>query len=282
MQELGRCATRYDALRFLFAVSDDKIAKVLSGYLADFPNEFEIHVANNYSSNFLRGYCRKASTSHAYFQDCDDYADYELLNNYAHKELSDERVLCFNVTKRFYNDKGHIERQIQLFNLQEGEISDIELLPTCVYSKIIPVRFLREIDYPNLPYSQDWAICYQLYFKCPHLFIDQSTYTYNNYPSSSSAKRFAKLYGTNRVNAFGRYLCRGVRNGGFLYESDILQYKYAVMLTDVYNSIGVKFLRLHLTPRMFLQHFNAKQYVAFLYHSIHSLCTYLRSVCRLN
>lgn len=280
MSELGATSIHYDGLKFLFAVSDANIAEVLNGYLKNFPNEHEVYVANNYSSNFLRSFCQKATTSHVYFQDCDDYVDYELINKYSKEDLPTDRVLCFNVTKRFYNESAEIMRESTLFKIKEGTIEDIEILPTCVYSKIIPVDLLRAIDFPNLPYSQDWAISYQLFFIGRHIFVNKSTYIYNNYPSSSSAKRFAKLYGTNRVNVFGRLLCNRAKQCGLVYESDILKYKYADMLTDVYNSMGVPFLRIHLSARMIVNHFRLKACAGYIYHTLRSVSLFLKTVSR--
>lgn len=282
MKELGANQIRYDGLKFLFAVSDDKVAQILRDYLKDFPNEQQIYVANNYSSNFLRSFSRKATTSHVYFQDCDDYVDYELVNKYAKEDLPNDEVICFNVSKHFYNEAGKMFKQSILLNIKQRAIKDIELLPTCVYSKIIPVEFLRLIDFPNLPYSQDWAISYQLFFACRHQFVDKVTYTYNNYPSSSSAKRHAQLYGTNRVNVFGRILSKRARCSNLLYESDILRYKYAIMLTDRYNSIGVKYLKIHLTARMLVSHFRFMACAGYIYHILRSVFVFLRTDKRAN
>lgn len=271
MSELGQSTAHYDALKFLFAVSDDVVAGILRAYLVGFPNNYKILTANNYSSNFLRGLGRTADTDHVYFQDCDDYADYEQLNLYARGELPMDQVLCFNVIKRFYNNEGKVVKERALFNIKEGVIKDIEVLPTCVYSKIIPTVFLRQIEFPNLPYSQDWAIAYQLFFLGTHRYTSRSTYIYNNYPSSSSAKMFAKVYGTNRVNCWGRSFCDKLCGEGYQYESDILNYKYSIMLTDVYNSMGVRFFRAHLTWRMFVQHFRPIACMGYIYHTLRTI-----------
>lgn len=281
ISDLGQNNGVYQRLKFLFAVSDESIAQTLREYLADFKNEYDIYVANSYSSNFLRSFCRKATTSHVYFQDCDDYADYKLLDDYAHRELPTDTVLCFDVTRHVYNEMGLLsQKALKFTRLQEGCITDIEKLPTCVYSKIIPTRIISDIYFPNLPYSQDWAISYQLFFRCKHIFIKRSSYTYNNYPTSSSAQRNSKKHGTNRVNVYGRNLCKTLKEEGHLYESDILQYKYCIMLTERYNYIGVHFLRTHLTWRMFFCHFSIRQSLAYVYRNLQIVRIFLLGYLR--
>ena len=161
MQKLARIEYKYEFVHFLFAVSNESVATELKLLLGNFVNDYKIIVANTYSSNALRACAKSANTNYIYFHDCDDYADYDYLDGFC-RDLSDsDEIICFNVHKYVYDENCNIVQEYDIFQNKEGKIANICNLPTCVYSKIIPKKYLYYIDFLNLPYTQDWAITYQ-------------------------------------------------------------------------------------------------------------------------
>ena len=239
MQKLARMDKKYESLRFLFAVADDKIATELKLLLGNFINDYRIYVANTYSSNALRGCAMYADTDYIYFHDCDDYADYEYLNTFCSNMSATDEIICFNVHKYVYDNKGNIVQEYDIFKNKEGEITSICNLPTCVYSKIIPTKYMKEIDFPNLPYTQDWAITYQLFLVAPHRFINYASYFYNNYPTSSSQSVHDTKYRITRVAAYGRIIARKMDAYGKRFEADFLRARYNDAIFDRFIKIGV-------------------------------------------
>ena len=239
MKNLARMEEKYESLIFLFAVSDEKVATELKILLGDFVNEYTISVLNSYSSNTLRGYAKYANTDYVYFHDCDDYADYTYLNDFCRNMSASEDVLCFNVHKYEYNEEGDIVKEYDIFHNRDGKIDCICNIPTCVYSKIIPIKYIKEIDFPNLPYTQDWSITYQLFLLAPHRFINHSSYFYNNYPTSSSQSRYDTVHRVTRVMSYGRTIIRKMKRNGRLFEADFLCARYNDAVFDRFLRIGV-------------------------------------------
>ena len=266
ISELGKTTKTYDNLHFLFAVSDNDVSKRLNSYLSNCKLSFEVYIANNYSSNFLRSIGRFAKTEYVFYQDCDDYANYDLINDFTKHITNHDCVYCFNVTKHIYAQNGTIIKSLDIFTLKSQNISDIKLLPTCVYSKFIPTKFLKLIDFPNLPYSQDWAISYQLFILAKHFYINQSAYIYNNYPTSSSQKKKSTLYGTKRVNAYFLSIYRALKNAGKKYEADFLRFRYNILLHERYKVLNINYIDTHLSWRLLFYNFTMHNFSSVLYN----------------
>ncbi len=240
MHNLSQIDTIYENLRFLFAVADNSIKEELEGIIVGFTNKYKIYVANSTSSNKLRSYCLKATTPYIYFHDCDDWADYALLNKICSEHNIGDSIYCLNVLKRHYNAEGELcADDIVLFNIPNGDITNICNVPTCIYSKIIPIKYLHAIEFPNLPYTQDWAISYQLYPLAPHIFDNRVSYTYNNYDTSSSHRRHDTPYRVKRVAAYSRVITRKMESIGLRYEADFLRCKYNIDLCYRFRNIGI-------------------------------------------
>lgn len=268
MHNLGNLKTTYEKLHFLFVVSNDSIKTELKKLICNFKNQHSIHVANSYSSNKLRSYCTKATTPYVYFHDCDDWADYELLNNIFNECRIGDSIYCFNVTKHHYDEHGRICANDKLiFKIPQGPITNIANIPTCVYSKIIPTKYLYEIDFPNLPYTQDWAISYQLYPIVKHIFDNRTSYHYNNYPTSSSHYSHDTNYGIKRVAAYSRIICKKMNSVGLTYEADFLKVKYNIDLCNRFRMIG-KYIAPKMPTRRLICKMNNKSRISIAYHTL--------------
>lgn len=240
MHNLGKDNTIYENLHFLFAVADDSIKAELEDIILEFKNKYTIFVANSTSSNKLRSYSVKATTPYVYFHDCDDCADYDLLNRICVEQNIGDNILCMNVLKRHYNSDYVVSgRDSILFNIPNGKINNICNVPTCVYSKIIPTKHLFKIEFPNLPYTQDWAISYQLYTLASHIFDNRVSYTYNNYDTSSSHHRHDTPYRVKRVATYSRVIISYMERTNLKYEADFLRCKYNIDLCNRFRHIGI-------------------------------------------
>ena len=259
----------YENLEFLFIVSDRDIEKQLLEYIQGFKNSYNIYVANNYSSNYLRSKAKVAKTKFVYFQDCDDYTDYAYLNEFCSVNiLSDEYVYCFNVSKKFYDVNGVLLKEKNIFHIAEGEINDIQYIPTCVYSKIIPTKAILMIEFPNLPFTQDWAISYQLFKVIRHKYINRVSYIYNNYPTSSSQSSLDTIYRLKRVLSYSRTLVGDYLDENLNYGSDFLKLKYNTTLLYRFAKLNVKFSP-YIPSLRLISHLNLRNLMSLLYRTIH-------------
>lgn len=223
-------------------MSTDSIATELRELIGEFANSYEVFVANNFSSNYLRSQCVRATTEFVFFSDCDDKVDYDKVEKFAASTPEANAVYCFNVIKHIYNADYKLTGKKKVFVTPTGEIKDMYYIPTCIYSKFIPTRLLKQIEYPNLPYSQDWAISYQLYLLCHHVYSPEVMYIYNVYPTSSSNAQFTKLYGTNRVKCYSRKLLSQFEARGGGYEYKFLRFRYTLLLHSRYKICGVRYV----------------------------------------
>lgn len=275
LTNLAKIKYKFDHLNFLFAVSTESVAKDVYTLLEKSVQNYHVMIAHSSSSNYLRSFARFAKTDFVFFHDCDDSADYYLLDEYSTKDLTDD-IYCFNVQKKVFDvSLKNVIKAYNLFSLDEGVIKDIKCLPTCIYGKIIPKKILSKVDFPNLPYSQDWAISYQLYFLCKHLYVNRVLYYYNNYPSSSSSKNKSTLFGTNRVNVYGHNLIRKIRNLGYSYEADFLAHRYAILLNERYRQIGHNYFENHISLQLLFHDFKFHYFCSFIYRYIQSIYKYI-------
>lgn len=273
MGNLGRISKRYNNLTFLFAVSNYHVADELKSMLEDFKNKYCIYVANTTSSNALRAYSKMAKTRYVYFHDCDDFADYDLLNDIFDEVNIGDDIYCFNVLKKFYGANNEIiSNDKHLFKIPQGAINNICNLPTCVYSKIIPTKYLHVIEFPNLPYTQDWAISYQLYPLAKHIFDERISYIYNNYIGSSSHTNNDYLYRINRVAVYSKSLIKHLRQTLGKYEADFLSAKYNDTLFYRYRKLGIRIRPYTPSIRLFIRG-NNRLRLSLIYRYIHKNIT---------
>lgn len=274
LKSIGDDISVYSNLRFLFVVSCEKVAEEVRLLISDISNVYQICVVNSFSSNYLRRMGCYVKTDYVFFQDCDDYVDYDYLNRFD-VHLCDNVVYCFNVYKHLYDVDGNIVKGFSIFSLQEGVIDDIKKLPTCVYSKIIPTNFLRKIWFPNLPYSQDWAISYQLYFLTQHYYLNVSIYVYNNYPTSSSQVKYSTKLGTNRVHSFYLYMYKRLLNENRKYEAAFLRFRYSLLLHERYRKIGIRYYDFHITLKLLFRNFCLRNFASILYNEFNLLIDFV-------
>lgn len=275
MYNLGCMNYTYDNLHFMFVVSNDIVRTELEELISNFTNQYTIYVANNTSSNKLRSYGTKATTPYVYFHDCDDWANYELLNNVVAEYNIGDNIYCLNVLKHHYDSDGEIcAKDKLLFHMPNGLITNISNIPTCVYSKIIPTKHLQHIDFPNLPYSQDWAISYQLYPLVNHIFDNRVSYYYNNYPTSSSHFSFDNKYRIMRVAAYSRTICRKMDNYGLYYEADFLRVKYSINICDRFRKMG-EYIAPNIPTIRVLNKTTHRARLSIIYHTIMNIFHYI-------
>ncbi|WP_305154049.1 hypothetical protein [uncultured Duncaniella sp.] len=229
----------YKNLKFLFAVSSKGIAIELSKYITDFKNIYEIKNCNSIDSNFLRKQATYVDTEFIYYNDCDDWADYELINNETEKLSSDREVVCFQIERLIVNSLDDITSAGIITWPKECPNIRIEDLSVNVYSKLIPTHYLKDVDFPNLPFTQDWAISYSLYLLAPHRMVEKKSYYYYNYPTSSSNARYDTIYRLNRVYAYGRTLLEKYKKNRSRTEYEFLKYRYNTCLGSRYLKLGI-------------------------------------------
>lgn len=265
LKGIGNDISVYSNLKFLFVVSCGNVEEEVRFLISGISNAYQICVVNSFSSNYLRGMGRYVKTDYVFFQDCDDYVDYDYLNRF-NTCLYDNVVYCFNVHKYLYDINGNIVKSFSIFSFQEGVVTDIKKLPTCVYSKIIPTKILNKIWFPNLPYSQDWAISYQLYFLVQHYYLNISLYTYNNYPTSSSQAKYSTRWGNNRVYSFYLYMYKKLLHENRKYEASFLRFRYGLLLHERYKKIGIKYFDFHITLQLLFRNFCSRNFISIIYN----------------
>ncbi len=271
MKDLGEKKDIPSNIHFIFAVSSEEVKTELIGDLGNFAADYKIYVANNRSSNFLRGYAKLAETDFIYFSDCDDYPDFQIISELAAAAKDKSIVHCFNVTMTTVDEDMNELHHHQIFHLKEGVIEDIKDIPTCVYSKLIPTKYIKQIEFPNLPFSQDWAISYQLNLLAKHTFTDVSTYKYIWYSTNSSSRKHTKEYGLKRVFVMCRLLTKLYKSKGLLYERDFLAYRYAIMCSKRLNVIGKRGIPIPVTLRLMFTNFTPRFLCVVMYRSLYNL-----------
>lgn len=230
----------YSNLSFLFAVSSNEIETELRSYILDFKNKYRIINCNSVNSNHLRKQAMLAETEFIYYNDCDDWADYSLINDETKKLNSASEVICFQIERFIVNSLDDMKSAGLVTRAKSGLISKIEDLSVNVYSKLIPTHLVKDIDFPNLPFTQDWAISYSLFLLAPHRMVEKISYYYYNYATSSSSSRYDTIYRLNRVASYGRNLVERYRLNRPKTEYEFLKYRYNTCLSTRYGLLGVR------------------------------------------
>lgn len=257
---------RYDNLVFLFVISDEDVKSELESLIKGISNSYDIIVANSYSSNKLRSYAVDVRTEYFYFHDCDDVADYNFLNSYIETINDTSTVYCFNVNR--VEIENNIEKKASLIynHYKEGPIKKIENLQVSVYSKFIPAKFAQYIDYPDLPFTQDWAISYSLFLVAPHSFDRRNTYTYFLYGNSSSNSRHDTVRRLNKVNAYSRSIISKYIEKNLIREADFIGFRYNTALSPRYARLGINIKPYIIRLSTFIC-LNNRTKMAFIYQS---------------
>ena len=263
----------YENLVFFFIVSNNVVADELKSHIIGIKNEFKIIVANNYSSNFLRSYAQKVNTQYVFFHDCDDVADYKYLNEFiGNRYIANNEVICFNVKKILLDHDDKTIKEKIIFPLRNYFVKTIETLPTCVYSKIIPLDLIKGINFPNLPFTQDWAISYQLYNICSnHKFINNVVYYYYNYPSSSSQSYLDNKIRLLRVQAYSRNIINEYLVKNKKFEAEFLKFRYNNVLFNRFRRINIIIKPYFVSLNFFLKS-NFRTRLSIIFQSMKKIC----------
>lgn len=231
---------KYSNLEFLFPVSSNAICSQLKGFLKDFSNPFKIINCNSSNSNYLRKQAMCADTEFIYYNDCDDWADYSLINEETQKLTNKKEVVCFQIERLIVKSLDNIRSGGIITWSKQGPINRIEDLSVNVYSKIIPTHVLKNVDFPNLPFTQDWAISYSLFLVAPHRMVEKVSYFYYNYLTSSSNPRYDTVFRLNRVLAYSRDIIEKYEKNRNHVEYEFLKYRYNTCLSYRYRKLNVK------------------------------------------
>jgi hypothetical protein len=267
-------------MEFLFVVSCPEIEAELRGYIQGMPNRHRIVVANSRSSNYLRSQARLATTDFVFFHDCDDAADFAFIDSELRRLTSADTVHCYDVRRITLNDHGQELRTDSCYHYyKEGPITQIEYLPVCVYSKLIPTIAFKDVLFPNLPWSQDWAISYSLYRAVPHEFNPRMAYNYYDYPSSSSKGRRDTLYQVNKVNAFSRFFIPYIEKHGKPSDGEFLRIRYNDMLFFRYANLGIRVKPYFPNLRLLFQ-LTPRTTVSYVYQTIRKIATLIKLTVR--
>lgn len=266
MKHLGELPY-YPNLLFYFVVSNEDVKQELETLISGIRNQYEIAVADSKSSNKLRSFATKVKTDYFYFHDCDDVADYEFLNDYISTLTDTSTVHCFNVDRIEVVDGE--EKQISpIYNdFKEGEIQRLENLPVTVYSKFIPTKFATKIDFPNLPFTQDWAISYSLFLAAPHRFNRRSTYTYYIYGDSSSRSKYDTIPRLNRISSYSKDIINKYKSRRLKKEADFIGFRYNTTLAPRYARLGV-IIKPYILSLTTFANVNTRAKMAFVYQTM--------------
>lgn len=253
----------FNNLQFLFVVHS-QVESELKSIINGMSNHYEIIVTHKHSSNELRHLAKYATTKYVYYHDCDDVADYEFINEFCDTLEDDRYVHVFNVTKVIIDDSGNETERHLIYNTPEGEITDAQYLQQNVYSKFIPTKFIDLIDFPNLPFTQDWAVSYSLYLLAPHVSHSRSTYTYYFYPGSSSKPIHDTVYRLMRVEAYSRTIIRKFKQHKKFNEANFLKMIYDILLSNRYYGVGIKY-RLAVPGLRTFIYLRSRRKISFIY-----------------
>ncbi len=230
---------RFVNLKFLFAVSSPEIASELQAIIGGFQNEHSIKICNSEDSNRLRQQAIYADTEFIYYNDCDDWADYDLIDSEVNHLQDTDTVVCYQTERLIVKDLEHIKSGGIITRAKQGQIDRIENFPVSVYSKLIPTRFIKQADFPSLPFTQDWAISYSLFLFAPHRMVEKISYFYYNYPTSSSNAMYDTTHRLNRVNVYGRNILKRYKYLRSQKEYEFLKYRYNTTLGVRYKNLGI-------------------------------------------
>lgn len=275
VQSISKHIGCYDNIDFLFVCSCPEVALQTKSILQDTalsPN-CQIVTANNRSSNFLRGFAVKyVKTQFLYYQDCDDLVDYAYISEIV-KIFSVENIYCFNIYRRTIDNNNNVIAEKRLYTLPENKQLTIQELPTNIVNKVIPTSLMSEIDFFNLPFSQDWSISFQLFRFVPHFFIDRDVYQYENNESSTAGIRKTKYNSLLRICVVEKYFQNLYKDN---YADQLyLKYRYSLLLEGRFSFLGVPYFPKYKFDMFNLRYFSLKDITKHVYHFCHSIINYM-------
>lgn len=263
MRHLGTLTVN-PSIEFLFVVAYDNLAAELRHLLGNFSPKHAITVTHNPSSNYLRSQAKLAITDFVFYHDCDDYANFQAIADELAKDPAPTEVHCFPIYRVPVDTSGNELSRKTECNFPVGPTADIRFVPTYVYSKFIPTAALANAEFPNLPYSQDWAISYSLFAAVPHRQHSTPLYDYINYPSSSSAVKLSRLDTTKRVVAYSRHLVEKFKDNSFAYN--FLKFRYLTMLSVRFKQFGLRYFDKSIRLWPLLTHAPFSRFTASLFY----------------
>lgn len=214
------------------------------------------------SSNRLRQEARNSTTDFVFYHDADDYADLAAIEEEMQRDPDMSQVHCYPILRKIISEQGEVTQVVTVYDHGDGPLTDIRRVPTYVYSKLIPSKALQYAQFPNLPYSQDWAISYPLYAHIAHWSHSKPLYTYMNYPASSSAVRHTRLYSTMRVDSYSRQLC-SMFNG---FDHHFLRFRYLTLLNVRYKKCGKRYFDKGINIFRLLTHSPFSRFTASIFY----------------
>lgn len=258
---------------FILSCSEQIKAELTSIWKEEGRTNNVIIVASSIAeSNYLRyrGF-RFAESEYVYYQDCDDAVNYPLVLD-GLDYCNGDNVVCFNINRRAYDEKGNEISNVLLYPSKDFEVHSINTLMTNIVNKLIPKKILEKVKFYNIPFSQDLSLSFQLYELCPHFYHATCAYLYENNPKSTAGKKKTKRKSLLRVVAMERILLCLLNNPN---NKAYVQYRYENIIQGRFAYLGEcywpKFSCRALNPFVF----GLKGANHHLYHYIRS---YLSSV----
>lgn len=258
---------RYSNLEFLFSVSNLSVKDEIAPLFKDSKNSYIIDVVGSTSSNRLRSRAKIVQTSFVYYQDCDDWVDYDLINNKLNEITTDDYVLCYNFIWIDLNENGVLNFKKKQLNYPEGLVKRIEYVPTNIYSKLIPTKYIRNIDFEDLPYTQDWNISYSLFLIAPHIFSKTITYFYKNYKMGCSDYKNDSLEKIKYVKTYSKILIKQFKDKGLYKQAEFLKFRYNTVLIPRLARFN-KIEKPYFIPLKYYFGFSLRFKISILYRSI--------------
>lgn len=239
LSKMSENSKNFKQILFVIPCSDTVYNEISSIFSTDeLMENVKIVSSANHQSNALRYLgVLHSETEYVYYQDCDDEVKYDLILE-SIQYCTGENVLCFNINRKQYDANGNLIDERLLYPSIGFEISDISRLMTNIVNKLIPLKYLKLVQFYNIPFSQDLSLSFQLFELCPHRYCPQVVYLYENNALSSGGIKKTKRSTLLRVVAIERiltHLCKQKPNIGFItYRYEILIQSRFAYLNEVY------------------------------------------------
>jgi hypothetical protein len=261
IKKIGDLHQSHYNIEFIFICAESSVVERVSILLKNKNRKsvyrnIKIINGNSISSNYLRGQGYKYVNSNlVFYQDCDDFVDYEFLSEFCKNHYpNDDSIICFNISREIFNELGVFQSRTTLYKWkykinsnENGKfnpklLDNLDFVPTNIVNKIIPKKYLEEVIFLNLPYTQDWSISFQLFLLTKHFLFDYNTYLYNNYPQSSAHISKTTIYGLKRVVVLKRFIIN-IYNKSTNHKKmvKLLSFKFELMLQQKFQFLNIPY-----------------------------------------
>lgn len=276
MQDIAEKADIYPQVQYIISCAEDVTDELKSIFHEnDIRSNVIIAPSKIVSSNHLRRHGVKyAESDYVYYQDCDDEVDYQIvLDRMFH--CTGDNVVCFNIRRRQFNEDGNVVDDRNLYPQIDFEVRRINLLMTNIVNKLIPKKYLKEVSFYNIPFSQDLSLSFQLFEKGPHLYLSDSAYLYeNNYKSTAGVKK-TKKESLLRVVAVEHILSKLLKNKN---NKAFVKYRYEVIIQGRFAYLKECYCPSFSIMAISPYRFGIRGFISHLYHYIRSYisCVYIK------